>query len=71
MMLSEDWKERFKAEYYQTKIRHEKLEKMLFDWDNLSFEPKCPKELLSRQFETMNQLLDIYEERAKIEEIAL
>lgn len=25
MMLSEDYKERFKAEYYQTKIRYEKI----------------------------------------------
>lgn len=27
MMTSEDYKERFKAEYYQTKIRYEKLKK--------------------------------------------
>lgn len=27
MMTSEDYKERFKAEYYQTKIRYERLKK--------------------------------------------
>ena len=27
MMNSDDYKERFKAEYYQTKIRYEKLKK--------------------------------------------
>lgn len=29
LMLSEDYKDRFKAEYYQTKIRYDKLHKML------------------------------------------
>lgn len=29
MMNSEDYKERFKAEYYQTKIRYDKLHSML------------------------------------------
>ena len=28
LMLSSDYKERFKAEYYQTKIRYEKLKKL-------------------------------------------
>ena len=30
MMTSNDYKERFKAEYYQAKIRYEKLKK--FSW---------------------------------------
>lgn len=29
LMTSEDYKDRFKAEYYQTKIRYDKLHKML------------------------------------------
>lgn len=29
LMMSEDYKERFKAEYYQLKIRYAKLMKML------------------------------------------
>ena len=29
LMTSEDWKDRFKAEYLQTKIRYEKLHKII------------------------------------------
>ena len=29
LMCSKDYKDRFKAEYYQTKIRYDKLHKML------------------------------------------
>ena len=29
LMLSDDYKDRFKAEYYQTKIRYDKLHKMI------------------------------------------
>ena len=46
MMRSEDYKQRFKAEYYQLKIRTEKLKAMLDKWDagELSFKPTCPRE---------------------------
>lgn len=33
MMQSDDYKERFKAEYYQVGIRYEKLKTMLERWD--------------------------------------
>lgn len=33
MMFSEDYKERFKAEYYQTKIRYDKLHKMIIKYE--------------------------------------
>ena len=44
MMTSNDYKERFKAEYYQVKIRHEKLVAMVNKWDSgeLNFVPTCP-----------------------------
>ena len=47
LMNSEDYKERFKAEYLQTKIRYNKLHSMLVKWDakTLSFTPTCPKTL--------------------------
>lgn len=32
-MTSPDYKERFKAEYYQVKIRYEKLKSLLNKWD--------------------------------------
>ena len=34
MMNSEDYKERFKAKYYQVVIRYQKLKSMLDKWDN-------------------------------------
>ena len=46
LMNSEDFKERFKAEYYQLLIRLDSLISMLIKWENnmLDFEPKCSKE---------------------------
>ena len=43
LMNSSDYKDRFKAEYWQTKIRYEKLRKMLIKWDagTLEFTPTC------------------------------
>lgn len=34
MMVSPDYKERFKAEYYQLMLRFRGLQSMLFKWDN-------------------------------------
>ena len=47
LMLSEDYKDRVKAEYYQLKIRIEKLEAMLkkYDEGTLEFTLNCPVEL--------------------------
>ena len=43
MMVSPDYNERFKAEYYQLMLRFRGLQSILFKWDNgsLSFEPTC------------------------------
>ena len=43
MMDSADYKERFRAEYYQLVIRYKKLLAMLDKWDTgeLNFEPTC------------------------------
>ena len=48
MMSSDDYKERFLAEYIQVCVRLSKLKNMLERLDNntLSFEPDCPSELL-------------------------
>ena len=69
MMTSLDYKERFKAEYLQLKIRYEKLKDMLNNWDNLCFTPKCSFELLDLQLETMGAYLAILKQRAEIEGI--
>ena len=72
-MQSADFKERFKAEYYQTKIRYERLYAMVvkYEADKLDFEPKCSLDLLKRQMTTMDDYLYILEVRAAIEGIEL
>ena len=71
MMLSEDYKERFKAEYYQTKIRYNKLHKTVVQYEagTLPFTPKCSLELLKAQKAAMGQYLYTLEVRAAIEGI--
>lgn len=71
MMLSMDYKERFKAEYYQLKIRKTKLQRMYDNWDSLSFTPTCDKDTYKTQLTLMNGYLAILEERAKKERIEL
>ena len=83
LMESEDYKERFKAEYYQTKIRYEKLKKLnnkIEAYNQLEFvnrekmeEPKhdCPAGMLTEQQYLMGKYLHILEVRAEIENIKL
>lgn len=73
MMESSDYKERFKAEYYQLKIRYEKLMIMLNKWDEgkLDFKPTCPREMYNKQIEGMEKYLDVLADRAELEGITL
>lgn len=73
MMNSEDYKERFKAEYWQTKIRYEKLHKMCIKYEagTLNFTPSCSLELLKEQKMHMGMYLHALEVRAEIEKIDL
>lgn len=73
LMESEDYKERFKAEYYQTKIRYDKLHKMIIKYEagTLDFEPSCSLELLQDQAYYMGNYLKTLEVRAEIEKIEL
>lgn len=73
LMESEDYKERFKAEYYQTKIRYDKLHKMLVKYEakTLKFELTCPIEILQDQAYYMGNYLKTLEIRAEIEKIEL
>lgn len=73
MMNSEDYKERFKAEYYQTKIRYIKLHKMTVKYEagTLPFTPNCSLELLNEQKKYMGLYLHALEVRAEIEGIML
>ena len=73
MMTNEDYKERFRAEYYQTKIRYDKLHKMVvkFEAGKLDFEPTCDIEIFKKQLSFMGQYLYVLEIRAVMEGIEL
>lgn len=76
-MESDNYKHRFIAEYWQTKIRYDKLcafIRRIEIADLLGEEPPkydCPLSLLQDQKFYMNELLEIYEKRAIIEKIDL
>ena len=73
LMLSDDYKERFLAEFMQLKIRYEKLRAMLNNWDEgtLEFEPTCPRDMYDRQIEGMETYLDVLADRAALEGVEL
>ena len=73
MMQSDDYKLRFKAEYYQTKIRYNKLHEMIVKYEagTLTFEPKCKIDIFKEQASYMGKYLFILEVRAEIEGIVL
>ena len=73
MMESKDFKKRFRAEYFQVKIRTKKLKAMLEKYKAgvSPFRPNCSYELLFEQLVYMKQYLRTLEERAKIENIGL
>ena len=73
MMNSNDYKERFKAEYYQVVIRYQKLKSMLDKWDNnqLEFTPTCPRSTYNLQITAMTDYIAILEARAVMEGVEL
>ncbi len=73
LMSSPNYKNRFIAEYRQTKIRYEKLHAMLVKADagKLDFTPSCPLDLLRKQAQKMGEYLYCLEVRAVIEDINL
>lgn len=73
MMNNPHYKERFKAEYYQLKIRMEKLNDFLYKYKNnqLDFTPSCPYNLLLSQRSAMKLYITCLEERAIIEQVGL
>ena len=74
-MQSNDYKERFLAEYYQLKIRFEKLKAMLEKWDKgeLNFTPACNLRygIYNLQIKAMADYIATLEIRAMIEDIEL
>lgn len=73
MMNSGDYKERFKAEYYQVVIRYQKLRAMLEKWDRgeLNFEPTCPRSTYNMQIKAMTDYITVLEARAVMEGVDL
>lgn len=73
MMNSSDYKERFKAEFYQLKLRIDGLDVMLTKYENgtLEFTPSCDIVLLETQIATMVAYENILKMRAKQEGIEL
>lgn len=82
LMRSTDYKDRFRAEYMQTKIRYEKLkafntrieaaERTMYEKAKVD-EPEhdCPADMLREQQSVMGEYLHILELRAVIEGIDL
>lgn len=73
LMMSDDYQDRFKAEYYQLVNRSNKLRKMVraYEKDELDFKPSCSLDLLTWQLKTMDEYIYILKRRAKIESIEL
>lgn len=73
LMNSEDYKERFIAEYRQLVIRYRGLENMLYKWDRgeLNFNPTCPRSTYNMQIKAMTDYIAVLEARAVMEGIVL
>lgn len=71
MMISNDYKEKFMAEYHQLKERYNDLNKIINNWDNLDFKPSCSLSIYQSQSSAMKQYLNILELRARVENINL
>ena len=73
LMLGSDFKDRARAEYWELKIRCEKLEAMCKKYaaGELDFTPNCSLELLQEQLGYMQKYLGVLELRAEIEAFSL
>ena len=73
LMKSEDYKDRFRAEYYQLEDRIDKLSNMLeiYKAGTLDFTPSCSYELLNNKLKAMNEYLLYLTIRAEIEGIEI
>lgn len=73
LINSEDYKERFVAEYKQLVIRYRGLENMINKWDRdeLNFKPTCPRSTYNMQIKAMTDYIAVLEARAVMEGIAL
>ncbi len=73
LMCSDDYKDRFRAEYYQLENRCIGLEQMLIKYQDgtLPFTPNCSYDLLNGQLKAMEVYRSYLDERAVIEGVEL
>lgn len=75
LMSSEDYKERFIAEYAQVKIRYLRLERVLKSVSDKTtpacFTPTCPIEILEEQLVIMRIYIKLLVKRSNLEGIVL
>lgn len=73
LMTSEDWRDRFIAEYLQTKIRYEKLHKLIIQREvgKLDFDTPIPLASWKRQQKSMGCYLLELERQAVLHGIEL
>ena len=72
-MLDECYKKRFRAEYWQLRIRIEKLTTLVIKYreGTLGFQPSCSLDILENQLYAMQRYLSMLELRAEIEKVNL
>lgn len=71
LMLSDNYIERFQAEFHQLNIRIAELRRMLKEYKKGNFTTNCSFELLYKQLIFMLIYRDMLKERAEIENIDL
>lgn len=73
LMKSDDYKDRFIAEYQQLVIRYNGLRNMLNKWarNELPFTPTCPRSTYIMQIKAMADYIAVLEARAVMENINL
>jgi hypothetical protein len=73
LILSSDYKERFKGEVYELSRRSQALEETLkkSKEGKLDFELKSGTAALEKQLKSMKEYLEVLELRAKLEDISL
>lgn len=71
LMLSDNYIERFQAEFHQLNIRIAEVRRLLKGYREGNFTPNCPFDLLYKQLIFMLIYRDMLKERAEIENIDL
>lgn len=73
LMVSDDYEERFRAEYWQLRIRKKELEHLIkaMDKGTLDFTPTCPYTLMRQQHKAMEAYFRVLLDRSAAEHIDL